>query len=231
MDTVSIQTKPRTIMGKKVKALRRSGETPLHLYGPGGPPLSLQANSAEVRNVIVTAGRTSPVNVEIDGESKPTFTFIRDVAVHPVTGEIQHVDFFRVDADTEIEVPVDVVLVGDAPAIVGGQAVVTQVSRSILVLAPPMGVPQIIEADISGLEEIGDVLRVSDLDLPDGVAPAGHPEDVIARAQKMREAEVFEIVGGEAIDEVEGEEVEGVEGEGAEGTEGADGEPAETTEA
>ncbi len=224
MDTISIQTKPRAITGKKVKALRRSGETPLHLYGPGGPPISLQADSVEVRNVIVTAGRTSPVNVEIDGESDPEFTFIRDVAVHPVTGEIQHVDFFRVDADTEIEVPVDVVLIGDAPAIVGGQAVVTQVLRSVLVLASPMGVPQILEADISGLEEIGDVLRVRDLDLPEGVSPAGHPEDVIARAQKMREAEVFEIVGAEAVEGEEGEEVEGEEGEAVEG------EPTESAE-
>ena len=74
---------------------------------------------------------------------------------------------------------------------------------------------------MTALEEVGDVLRVSDLILPDDVEPVNHPDDVVARAQKQREVEVFEIVGGEADEEgIEGEE--GVEGEeGEEGEEGA----------
>ena len=206
MDPVSLQTTPRTALRKKVKALRRSGVTPLHLYGLGAASLSLQAPSTLVRKVIVDAGRTSPVNISVEGEPEETLSFIRDVAVHPVTGEIQHVDFLRIRADQKIEAPVNVVLVGEAPATVGGAAQINQITRTLMVLAFPLEVPSIIEGDISSLEEIGDVLRVSDLNLPSGVEASTHGEDVIARAAKQREIEVFEVVGAEAVEGEEGAE-------------------------
>ncbi|MCH7734440.1 MAG: 50S ribosomal protein L25 [Chloroflexi bacterium] len=228
MDPVSLKTSPRTALRKKVKALRRSGVTPLHLYGLTGGSLSLQAPSSEVRKVIMEAGRTSPVYISVEGESEETLSFIRDVAVHPVTGEIQHVDFLRIQADQRIEVPVSVVLVGEAPATIGGAAQINQITRTLMVLAYPLDAPSVIEGDISGLEEIGDVLRISDLNLPTGVEPSTHGEDVIARAAKQREIEVFEIVGAEAVEgeeDVEGIEVEEGE-EGAEGAEAAEGQDA-----
>jgi large subunit ribosomal protein L25 len=213
MDPVTLQTTPRTALRKKVKALRRSGITPLHLYGLGAASLSLQAPSTLVRKAVVDAGRTSPVNISVEGESEVTLSFVREVAVHPVTGEIQHVDFLRIQADQKIEVPVNVVLVGEAPATLGGAAQINQVTRTLMVLAFPLDAPSVIEGDISGLQEIGDVLRVSDLDLPAGVEPSTHGQDVVARAAKQREVETFEAVGAEAI---EGEEaLEAVEGEEA----------------
>ena len=215
-----LESQPRTVLGKKVKRLRREGTTPIHLYGPGGPPLALQADSTHLRSVIQRVGRTSPVAVIVDGDSEQTLSFVRDVAVHPTTGEIEHVDFLRVDESRPIEVPINVTIIGDSPATVGGQAVVTQVLRTLHVLATPFNAPDGVEADVSGLEYIGAVLRVSDLNLPDGVEVAGHPDDVIARIQKQREAEVFEDQLA-LIEEGVEEEVEGEEGaEPAEGEEG-----------
>lgn len=213
MDPIKLQSEPRTVFGKKVKSLRRSGTTPIHLYGPGGPPLALQASDSELRNVVVRAGRTSPVSITVDGDSKLTLSLVREVAVHPVSGQIQHVDFLRVDESIPIEVPVNIRLVGESPATVGGQAEVTQVLRALQVSALPFIAPAEINADVSTLEWIGAVLRVRDLELPDGVEAAGHPEDVIARVQKQREAEVLE----DQIEEIE----EGVEAEGEAATEDA----------
>jgi large subunit ribosomal protein L25 len=221
MPALSLETTPRTSLGRKNKALRRSGLTPLHLYGPGGDPLILQAPSPVVRKLLVSAGKTTAVNIAVEGTDGEELSFVRDVAVHPVTGEIQHVDFLRIHADRKVQIPVEVTLVGEAPATRGGAAQINHVTRSLLVLAFPLNVPSGIEADITALEEIGDVLRVSDLVLPDDVEAAAHPDDVVARAQKQREVEVFEIVGGEAdVEGVEGEEGVGGE-EGAEGEEGA----------
>ena len=218
MPALSLETTPRTSLGRKNKALRRSGLTPLHLYGPGGDPLILQAPSPIVRKLLVTAGKTTAVNIVVEGTDGEELSFVRDVAVHPVTGEIQHVDFLRIHADRKVQIPVEVSLIGEAPAIRGGAAQINHVTRSLTVLAFPLSVPSGIEADITGLEEVGDVLRVSDLILPDDVEAVNHPDDVVARAQKQREAEVFEVVGGEADEE-------GIEGEeGVEGEEGAEGE-------
>lgn len=227
-DAVRLESQPRTVLGKKVKRLRSEGTTPIHLYGPGGPPLALQAESTHLRSVVERAGRTSPVSVVIDGDPEETLSFVRDVAVHPTTMEIEHVDFLRVDETRLIELPINVTVVGDSPATVGGLAVVTQVLRTLYVMATPFNAPDGIEADVSGLMHIGSVLRVSDLNLPEGVEASGHPDDVIARVQKQREAEVFE----DQLALIEEGEEEAVEGEeGVEAEEGAEGEGAEEEEA
>lgn len=216
MEPISLETKPRTVLGKKVKNLRKSGITPVHLYGLGGPSLSLQSDSMTLRNVLARTGRTSPVSVAVDGDSEGQLALVRDVAAHPVSGEIQHVDFLRVQEDRPIEAPVQIVLVGEAPATRGGGAVITQILRTLMVRALPLEIPDRLEADISVLRRIGSVLRVRDLRLPSGVAPAGHPEDVIARAQKQREVEA--ALGAEE-EELE-EEEEGAGEDGGEETAG-----------
>ncbi len=215
MPVLSLETTPRISLGRKNKALRRSGLTPLHLYGPGGEPLILQAPSPVVRKLLVSAGKTTAVNIVVEGTDGEELSFVRDVAVHPVTGEIQHVDFLRIHADRKVQIPVEVTLVGEAPAARGGAAQINHVTRSLLVLAFPLNVPSGIDADISSLNEVGDVLRVSDLILPDGVEAAAHPDDVVARAQKQSEAETFEVVGGEAGEGIEG--VGAAEGEASDG--------------
>jgi large subunit ribosomal protein L25 len=225
MPSISLQTSPRTTLGKKNKALRRSGHTPLHLYGPGGDPVILQAATPVVQRLVKSAGRTTPVVVTVDGSDSETLSFLREVAVHPVTGEIQHVDLLRIDARRKVEVPVEVVLIGEAPAVRGGEAEINQVSRTLMVLAFPLSVPALIEVDVSSLAEVGDVIRVGDLALAEDVEAAIGEDEVIVRAQRQREAEVFEVVGGEAEEGEEGDE----DGEGAEGEEGedADGESSE----
>ncbi len=223
MDSVKLGLQPRTVLGKKVRALRRNGITPVHLYGPGVDSLALQADSTELRNVLVRAGRTTPVSITLDGDSDTALTLIREVAVHPASGEIQHVDFLRVDPDRLVETNLRVTLVGESPALVGGQAEVTQVIRLMPVRALPLNTPDHLEADISGLEHIGAVLRISDLEMPEGVEPTGSPDGVIARVRRVREREVFaEAEVEEELEGVEGEEVEGEEAEAA-----AEGEAAE----
>ena len=53
-------------------------------------------------------------------------TLVRNVDQHPATGELQHVDFMRVDENKAIEVEVPVVLIGEAPGTRGGAGTVTK---------------------------------------------------------------------------------------------------------
>ena len=77
MPALSLETTPRTSLGRKNKALRRSGLTPLHLYGPGGDPLILQAPSPIVRKLLVTAGKTTAVNIVVEGTDGEELSFVR----------------------------------------------------------------------------------------------------------------------------------------------------------
>lgn len=221
-ETVSLSVNPREVTGKKVRALRRSGITPIHLYGGGGPSLTLQAETQALRTAVNTAGRGQPISVHVD-EGETALTFVREIAKHPVTGELQHVDFIRVDADQLVQAEVTITIVGEAPATRGGGGQFLRGIRTVMLSVLPLEVPEEIEVSIEGLENIGDNIRVQDLDLPDGVEALSSPDQVVARIAMTRTAAV-EV--GEGMDVEEGEEGEGLE-EGAEGAGGEDSDESE----
>ena len=202
-DNISLSVQTRTTLGKKNKALRRSGLIPVHVYGQGEDPLALQVNSTELRSTLRAAGATTPVTVKIDGGGQ-SVTLVRQISVHPVSGDLLHVDFMRVDVTSEVQaiVPLTLVNTEEAPGIRGGAGVVTQAIYDISVRAKPFDIPNEIEVDCMVLVDLDVDIKAQDLVLPSGVTLESDPESRIAWIQPPR---VVEEVA--ATDEVE----EGVE--------------------
>ena len=92
MDELVLEAAPRTAMGKKNRALRAKGIIPIHVYGLKDAPLALQSDIRILTNVVRSAGRTSPVIVQ-SPEGDSDVTLVREVATHPVSGDLLHVDF------------------------------------------------------------------------------------------------------------------------------------------
>lgn len=203
-EPISLPVEKREVTGKKVRALRRSGITPIHLYGGGGPSLTLQAETQALRTAVNTAGRGQPISVQLD-EGETALTFVREIAKHPVTSELQHVDFIRVDENELVQAEVPITIVGEAPATRGGGGQFLRGIRTVTLSVLPLEVPADIEVSIEGLVNIGDNIRVVDLVLPDGVEASSSPDQVIARIAMTRTAAV-EV--GEGMDVEEGEEGE-----------------------
>ncbi len=211
MDRVILKASLRTTLGKKTKSLRRAGITPIHVYGPGGDTLVLQAPSEQVRVALATARRTNPVTISLEGGAEEV-TLIRGVAHHAVTGVVQHVDFLRVDVNKPVEAEVPVVLQGDAPGIRGGAGFVTQGLYTIAVLAKPFEIPPEIVVDVSVLVDLSSVIRVQDLALPGGAEPLTDPTTMVAWIQLPRVVEEeVPLLGEEELEEAAG----GEEGEAA----------------
>ncbi|MDA1256780.1 MAG: 50S ribosomal protein L25 [Chloroflexi bacterium] len=188
-DTVSLSVDTREVTGKKVRALRRTGITPIHLFGGGGESLTLQAETQALRLAVNTAGRGQPISLEV-AAGETTLSFVREIAQHPVTGELQHVDFLRVDANKPVQAEVPITIVGEAPATRGGGGQFLRGIRTVLLSVLPLNVPDEIEVSIEGLVNIGDNIRVVDLELPDGVEALSPPDQVIARIAMTRTAAV-----------------------------------------
>ncbi len=206
MADLVLHAETRTAMGKKNRALRAQGIIPIHVYGLDDGPSSLQANQRHLINIVKEAGRTSLVTVESDGGTQDV-TLVRDVTTHPVSGNLLHVDFLRVDPEQAVEAPVPVILVrqDEAPGIRGGAGFVTQGIYEVVLSARPDNIPHELEADCSVLEDFSSAVLASDLPLPEGATLASDPDDRIAWVQPPRVIE--EDV---ALDEeLEGEEVEG----------------------
>ena len=213
MDQIHIDVEPRKALGKKNKALRRIGKIPVHVYGLKEKALSLQADGESVRLALRKAGATTPVTVKIDG-GEETVTMIREVSRHPVSGDLLHVDFMRVNTQQEIEalVPVTLIRTEEAPGIRGGAGVVTQGIYDVNLRARPFDMPNTIEVDCSVLIDLGSVIVANDLNLPTRVLLASDPNVRIAWIQPPR------VIEEDLVDEVEEADEEGLE----EGTEAGD---------
>src|ERR1700675_1731370 len=148
----------REVIGKKVRALRRSGIIPANIYGHNVESMAVQVPSEELRLLMKRHGRNEIIYVQVDGQERPTF--VRDVQRNPVTDQIVHVDFLQISLTETVRPEVPVRFSGVAPAVTTSGGIVTHALNRVLVEALPTAVPSVIEVDISDLTEIGQSIHV-----------------------------------------------------------------------
>lgn len=205
---------PRTVLGKKVKQLRRAGTLPAVVYGPmvDGAD-SVQVNERDFGFTFRDVGYTGLIDLSV-GKDKSLPVFVREVQLHPVRRDILHIDFFAPNMRLPVEAQVPVHTVGELED--GVEAEVTLGIFEVTVSALPDLIPNELQADISGLKEIGDQIAAGELPLPEGVELASSEEDLIVKLDPIREEEEDEeLEEGEAEEgaepEVVGEDEEGGE--------------------
>ena len=216
MDVPTLKLSPRTVIGKKVKRLRRQGVIPVHVYGSGTEALSLQVDALVLRRLLPRVGTNIPLSLAIDGQKGENICFVREVQRHPVTEDVLHVDFLSVDVSQTVRAEVPVVLAGNAPAVreIGGTLL--QPLQSILVESLPMNVPASFEVDVSMLDDFEKGVYVRDVSVDADVTVVTDPDQLIARvsAPRIEVEEVAEEAEAEAeAPEAEGEPATGAEGE------------------
>ena len=153
------------------RAARREDLVPGVLYGGKLGPVSINLRGNEVRKALLTGNFISSM-MELDHEGKRQKVIARDVQFHPVSDQVMHVDLFRVDEDTKInvEVPVRFINEGASPGMKRG-GVLNVVRHEVELVVPAGSIPDAIEADLTGLD-IGDSVHISSITLPKGATPA-----------------------------------------------------------
>jgi len=213
---IELAVTPRSVLGKKVKTLRRQGITPANVYGHGIPSQAVQLPTPDLARTIRVVGRNTMVQLHVEGEKKRRPVFMRTVQRNPITDEFLHVDFYQVSLKEKIRIEVPLVIVGEAPAVSDYQGILLQSVNVVGMEGLPGDLPPHIEVDVSGLEEIGDAIHVKDLEVSPDVTVLAEPELVVAKVAAPRLIEEVE----EEVEE--GAEVpeEGAEEEKAEAEEG-----------
>ena len=200
MEKVVINAEKRDVVGKKVGSLRRQGLIPGVMYGHNEPPFPITMNAREIERVINNLTSSSIVTVKVDGESHQAL--IRERQKDYILNQIIHLDFQILSLKEKIRSKIEVKLVGVAPAVKNFNGIVLQEREFIDVEALPADLPERITVDISGLENIGDLIRVGDLDISDAVTVFDDVNDVIvsisgAMAEEAVEEEVTTAEGTE----------------------------------
>jgi len=207
MAHVTLTAHARTEFGNgPTRRLRRTGLVPGIVYQPGGPSLPLALPDRDLRRAL-QEGRTGVIDLAVVGErTRPVL--VKDWQLHPVRGDVMHVDFQEVDLTQEIEAPIPLMLVGSAVGVREG-GVLDQPLREVIVSALPDALPDHLEVDVSELN-VGDSVSVGQIAPPAGVVIVTDPETTIASVV----APSAVIVEEEVEEELEGEIVEGADAEG-----------------
>jgi large subunit ribosomal protein L25 len=187
----------RPIGSRAANRLRASGKIPGVVYGHGADPLPIAVEGRALRAALSgEAGLNALLNLEMDGKTQ--LAMAKDIQRHPVRGTVSHVDFLAVSRDEVITADVPVQLIGEATAVLKADGVVDHELFSLTVHAKPGNLPNQIEIDITDME-IGDAIRVDDIELPAGVTTDIDGETVVVIAQPPR----VEVVEGEEAAEGE----------------------------
>lgn len=221
MADVRLAVAKRTELGSATSGrLRKTGAIPGVVYGTGHDPIAVSVDGRELRAALSgQAGLNALLELHMGDETHPALA--RELQRHPVKGTVQHVDFQIVRLDQEIMVDVPVEVIGEAHEVTVQGGVIVQDVVNLTVKATPATIPSVIEIDVSALE-LGGMIRLGDLTLPNGVTSDLDPETVMVTGLIPRVAEE-EPVEGEAV---EGEAGEGGEASAAEGGEAASEAPA-----
>jgi large subunit ribosomal protein L25 len=204
--------------------LRAEGRVPAVVYGQGMEPVAVSVDRRELRQALSgPAGVNALISLTVDGATHPTI--VKQLDRHPLRRTVMHVDFLKVNLDEDIEVAVPLTLVGEAKAVLSEGGLVDPAVDTITVRTRPNTVPNELPIDVSELT-IGDVLRLSDLQVPAGVELVEDPDMVIVTALGQAAEEEPEVVEGEEEEAAEGEAVpagdEGAAGAGEGGGGDAD---------
>lgn len=197
--------------------LRRSGRMPAVFYGPKESSTSVSIPLAEFKKVWKKAGESSLV-ILTEGSHEHE-TLIHEVDIHPLSGEPRHADFYVLEKGKKVQVSVQLVFVGVAPAIKDKGGILVKVQREIEIEAAPKDLPHEITVDISTLVEFSDVIHAKDLKLPAGVELKVSAEEVIASVSEAKE-EVEEAptaidMSAIEVSDAKGKEVKEGEGDAA----------------
>ena len=206
LQSMKLVAEQRTTLGKKVKALRRSGVVPANLFGKGLESVALQLRSEDLKDVIRNTGRNDILDLDIQSEGKSvrsTNVMVRRIQREPMKGQIVHVDLYQVNMANPIEVDVAVELIGDAPAVTDRLGTLQRGVATVRVHGLPNQVPSMIEVDVSGLVEASQGIRAEELTLPEGVTLISEPTQAVANIVAVRGRTAAEAEEAAAAEEAE----------------------------
>src|SRR3990167_8115543 len=164
--------------------LRKQGVVPAVFYGPKEKTTPIAIDSLEFERLWRQAGETTIVRLTGVGEEKDAL--IHDVQFHPVTGKLQHADFYVIEKGKKVTLKVPLEFKGQAPAEKAGHIVVKTLHEVEIEVAP-QDLPHSLPVDLTTLENVGDHITVARIPLPPSVSLVTNSEEIVVSVKEFKE--------------------------------------------
>ena len=187
---IKLKAEIRNAAGKgAARSIRRSKNIPAVIYGEKKSPVAIELNGRDFEMLLQTPSLRTKL-FEIDTANGQEDAMLMDIQYHPVSDNVMHVDFKRIDVKkpVNVSVPVEVINVETSRGIKMG-GVLNFAVRKVALRGLVHDIPEKITIDLANLN-IGDSVHGSDLVLPAGVELGLHEASL-----------AFATIGGKMADE------------------------------
>ena len=160
------------------KSLLKKGLVPGIIYGKGSEATKIAFENKTLQKLMHSGSfYTKIIDLEIEGKSEKILP--KQLQYDPVTDRLIHFDFLRVQDDTKVtvEVPVNFLNQETCPGLKKG-GVLNLVRRLVELQCNANKIPDKLEFDLKE-SEIGDAIKISNINLPEGVKPTISDRDFV----------------------------------------------------
>ncbi|TGM55556.1 50S ribosomal protein L25/general stress protein Ctc [Leptospira biflexa] len=183
MEKITIKAQPRTSTGKgPARRMRVEGLVPANIIG-SGEAKSASVVEKEIQKLIDSGIRKATlIDLELDGKSEKVF--VKEIQRFPHTGQIRHIDFYKVTPGKKIQTTVAIKTTGVAKGSkAGGQF--EHLVHEIKVKSTPEDLTDVITVDVTGLD-IGMMIKVSELPHPQSWEILVNGDPIVASCNKTK---------------------------------------------
>jgi len=158
--------------------LINKGMVPGIIYGKGSEPTKIALENKVLQKLMNTGAFYSTI-IDIDINGKVEKILPKQLQYHPVSDRLIHFDFLRVQENTKVnvEIPVEFLNQEKCPGLKKG-GVLNTVRRLVELTCNANKIPSKLEFDLVN-SEIGDAVKISNISLPEGVAPTISDRDFV----------------------------------------------------
>jgi len=191
-----------------VKKVMAGGKIPSILYGLNEKPVNIAIDKIFIQKELNAGGFLTKIfNLNIDG--KKNLAIPRDIQFHPLSDQPIHVDFLRLSEDSKVTLDIPTRFINEeaSPGLKRG-GVLNVNRRTVQLICPANNIPEELVFDLTDLE-IGDTIRISMVNLDEGVQPTITDRDFT----------VASVAAPTVVKEPD-PQAEGTEGEGDAATDG-----------
>lgn len=209
MDNLAIKADFRETVGTgAARAIRRAGGVPCVIYSQGKEAKAISLSIKDINSICHRFDvMTNVVNLEIDGKVRKAL--VKQISVHPVTDQIEHVDFVDIEESISLRVNVPIKIVGKEKSIeIKRGGVVNMAKRFLKCEVNKDNVPQSIIIDVSNIK-MGSPFSLKDVNLPSGVKLVYKDLDqTILKVTGKRSKSMLEEEGAESAEGGDEEETD-----------------------
>ena len=188
-----LQTKiGRKIGSAESRRLVATDHIPGVIYGHGMVPVKITVERRDLRVALAgPAGVNTILELQVGDTKYPAI--VKELQRDPVKRVVRHIDFMQISLTELITMDIPVHLTGTAKAVLSEGGLVDATVNTIQIRATAANIPNEILIDVTAMG-MQDVIRLSDVVLPNGVSAVGDPDLVVVTVLETKTEEVAPVV-------------------------------------